>query len=140
MDGARAFTKKVKYISKMYFHGIFQGGWSFFSAGMQHPGEVLWRSPRGPNVRDLEGTLWGPAKKLMIWWKKCFLDGIVFVLLIYCCFLLEKQIFKSCKWGRPWDVYGTQLRDVPGTKWWDVLGTSTGRRSYMFLKFNSEIY
>ena len=24
-DGGRAFTKKVKYISKIYFHGAFKG-------------------------------------------------------------------------------------------------------------------
>ena len=24
-DGGRDFTKKVKYISKMYFHGVFKG-------------------------------------------------------------------------------------------------------------------
>ena len=42
--------------------------------------------------------------------------------------------------GHPRDVYGTQLQDVPGAKWWDVLGTSAGRRSYMFFKFNSETY
>ena len=35
---------------------------------------------------------------------------------IYLCFLLQKQIFKRSKRGRPRDVYGTQLRDVPGTK------------------------
>ena len=40
--------------------------------------------------RDLQGTLRGPTKKLMIWWKKCFLDAIFFVLHIYYCFLLEK--------------------------------------------------
>ena len=111
-------------------------------AGTRRPGDVPWRSPKGPNVRDLKGTFRGllgnQQKKLIIWWKKCFLDAIVFVLHIYYCFLLEKQIFKSSKWGRPRDVYGTQLRDVPGTKLWDVLGTSAERRSYMLFKFNSE--
>ena len=46
--------------------------------------------------------------------KKVFLDALVFVSHIYFCFLLEKQIFKSSKWGRPRNVYGTQLRDVWG--------------------------
>ena len=32
------------------------------------------------------------------------------------CFLQEEQIFKSSKWGRPRDVYGTQSPDVHGTK------------------------
>ena len=72
--------------------------------------------------------------------KKVFLDAIVFLLHIYYCFLLEKQICKSFKWEHPRDVYETKLQDVPGTKLWDVLGTSAGRRSYMFFKFNSETY
>ena len=48
--------------------------------------------------------------------KKCFLGAIVLVLHIYYCFLLEKQICKSSRWGRPRDVYRTQLQNVPGTK------------------------
>ena len=48
------------------------------------------------------------------------------------CFLQEEQIFKCCKRVRPWDLYGTNMRYVPGTKWWDVLGTLVGRRSNMF--------
>ena len=28
-DGERVFTKKVKYISKINFHGVFKGYWSF---------------------------------------------------------------------------------------------------------------
>ena len=32
---------------------------------------------------------------------------------------------------------GPKLRDVLDTKWWDILVTSVGRRSYMFFKFNS---
>ena len=77
---------------------------------------------------------------MIIKWKKCFLDAIVLVLQICYCFLLEKQISKSSKWGRPQDVYGPQLRDVLGTRWWDVLGTSPGRWSNMFFKFNSETF
>ena len=89
---------------------------------------VPWRSPKGPNVRDLQGTFRGLSgdQKLMIWWKSCFLEAIVHVLHTYSCFSHEEQIFKSSKWGCPGDVYGTQLRDVPETKWWDVLGTSGG--------------
>ena len=94
--------------------------------------DVPGTSPEGPNVRDLQGTLRGPTQKSIIEWKRCFLDAIVLVLHIRYCFLLEKQICKSSKWGRP--------RDVPGTRWWAVLGTSPERRSYMFFKFNSETY
>ena len=64
--------------------------------------------------------------------KKNFLDAMVIALHISYCFLLEKQICKSSEWGRLQDVYGTQLRDVLGTKWWDDLETPPGRRSYMF--------
>ena len=116
------------------------GNWSHFPAGTRRPEDVPWRFPKGPNVRDVQETLRRPTKKLMIWLKKGFLDAIVFILHIYYCFLLEKQIFKSSKWGRPRDVYGTQLRDVSGTEWWDVLGTSAGRRWYMLFKFNSKTY
>ena len=80
------------------------------------------------DVRDLQGTFRGllgdQPKNRWFDGKKCFLDAMIFVLHIYDCFLLEKQLFKSSKYGRPQDVYGTQLRDVPGTKWWDVLGKS----------------
>ena len=38
------------------------------------------------------------------------------------------------------DAYGTQLQEVSGTKWWDVLGTSAGCWSYMFSNFNSQRY
>ena len=73
-------------------------------------------------------------------WHDKNIQAIVLVLHICYCFLLEKQICESSKWGRPRDVYGTQLQDVPANRWWDVLGTSPGRRSYMFFKFNSETY
>ena len=106
--------------------------------------DVLGRSPKGPNVWDLQGTLRGllgeQQKNWWFDWKSVFLDAIVFVLHICYYFLLEKQIFESSKWGRPRDVYGTQLRDVSGTEWWDVLGTSAGRRWYMLFKFNSKTY
>ena len=59
--------------------------------------------------------------------KNYFLDAIVPVLHIYFCFLQKAQIFKSFKWKRPQDVSENQLREVPGTKWWHVLGTTTWR-------------
>ena len=43
---------------------------------------------------------------------KFILEAIVLVLHIYSCFLQEEQIFKSCKWGRPHEVYESQLGDV----------------------------
>ena len=48
--------------------------------------------------------------------KKLFLVAITLGLHIYSCFLLEKQIFKCSKCGRPRDIYGVQLQDVPGSK------------------------
>ena len=90
---------------------------------------------RGPPW-DLQGTLRGPTQKLMISWKSVF----VLVLHISYCFLLEKQILKSSKWGRPRKVYRIQLRDVPGAKWWDVLATSGTSVIHVIFKFNSEIY
>ena len=50
-------------------------------------------------------------------------------------FLQEKQIFTSSRRECPRDVYGTQLRDVYRTKWWDAVRTSVGRRSNMIFKF-----
>ena len=47
--------------------------------------------------------------------KKSFLDAIALALHICYRLLLEKQICKSSRWGRPRDVYGTHLRDVPET-------------------------
>ena len=107
-----------------------------FPLGTRCPGDIPRRSPKGPSVWDLQGTF----RRLLAdqqknWWfneKSVFFYAIVLVLHIYYCFLLKKQIFKSSKWGHPRNVYGTQLQDV--------LGTSTGRRSYVFLKFNSEAY
>ena len=83
-------------------------------AGTRSPGDVPWRSPKGPNVQelqgDLQGTLRGPTKNRWFDKKKCFLDATAFVLHNYYCLQLEKQIFKSCKWGRPRDVYATSCR------------------------------
>ena len=86
------------------------------------------------------GNPQGPTQKLTFLWKNCFSEVIVLVLHICLCFLPEEQIFKSSERGRPRDVYGTQLLDVHGTKWWDVLRTSVGRRSNMPFKSNSQTY
>ena len=82
-------------------------------------------------TRNPQGTLRGPMQKLMILWKIYFSEVIVLVLHICLCFLQEEQIFNSSK--RPRDVSETQLLDVHGTKWWDVLKASVGRRSNMCL-------
>ena len=82
--------------------------------------------------RNLQRTLRRPTQKVLIKWKKGFIDEIVLYFHIYYCVLLEKEIFKSSKWERPREVYGTYLRDVPRAKLWNALGTSTRVRSYMF--------
>ena len=73
-------------------------------ADTRRPGYVPWRSPIGLNVWDLQGTFRrtprGPTQKLIIWWKKCFLDAIALVLQIYYYFLLKKinaQVLKVLK-------------------------------------------
>ena len=43
-----------------------------FPAGTRCPGDVPWRSPKGPYARDLQGTLSGPTEKLMVLSKKVF--------------------------------------------------------------------
>ena len=113
-------------------------------ASTRRPRDVLWRFPNGKPTRETtrgpQGTLRGPIQKLIILWKNCFSEVIVLVLHICFCLLQEEQIFKSSERGRPRDVYGTQLLDVHGTKWWDVLRTSVGRRSNMFFKLNSQTH
>ena len=64
--------------------------------------------------------------------KKMFFRSNILALHIYSCFLQEEQIFKSSKRGSPRDVYRTQLRDVLGNNWWDVLGTLAGHWSNIF--------
>ena len=80
-----------------------------FPAGTRHPADVSWMSPKGPNVRDLQETFRGfLGDQQKIWWfdwkSVFFFHAVVFVLQIYYWFLLEKQIIKSSKWGRPRDV------------------------------------
>ena len=90
---------------------------TFNPDGTRRLGDVPWKSHKGPKVQDFQGPAgnsWGANTKTDDLMKKVSLDAIVLVLHIYYCFLLEKQIFKSSKWRRPRDVYGTQLRDVLG--------------------------
>ena len=53
-----------------------------------------------------------------------FLDAIVLVLHVYYCVLLEKQIFKSSKWGRLQDPVMGRLGDEMIGRFEDVHGTS----------------
>ena len=84
--------------------------------------DVLGTSPEGPlkvlTSRNSRGTfkgLLGDQQKIDdLIKKKCFLDATAFVLHNYYCLQLEKQIFKSCKWGRPRDVYATSCRASRG--------------------------
>ena len=54
--------------------------------------------------------------------KIVFLDAIVFVLRNYYCFLLEKQIFKSCKWERLRDPVARRPGDQMIRRSGDVRG------------------
>ena len=86
------------------------------------------------------GNSQGTYTKIDNFMKKLFFrsnsPGITHLFL----FLQEEQIFKSSKRGHPRDVYGTQLRDVHATKWWDILRTPVGRRSNMFINSNSQTH
>ena len=94
---------------------------------------VLWTFPEGSlkvltsvTYRGPSGYPQGTNKKTDDLMKIFFFRNIA-LLDIYYCFLQEEQIFKSYKRVRPRDFYKTQLWDVPGTEWWDVIGTSAGR-------------
>ena len=99
----------------------------------EDPLKVLTSRPTG----DLERTLRGPIRKLMILWKNCFSEAIALVLHIICfCFIQEEKIFCSSKRGRPRDVYRTQTslgrndRTFYGRPW-DVVSNT-------FFKLNSK--
>ena len=111
--------------------------------------EGLLKVLKSETCRGLSGDSQGTNTKIDDFTKKLFFRSNspcitylqrYYVFDICFCFLQEEQIFKISKRVHPRDVYGTQLRDVPGTKWWDVLGTPVGRRSNMFFKFNSQTY
>ena len=89
--------------------------------GRQRTGDVPWRSPEVPKVLDLQRTFRDQCKT---WW---FNDSIVF---------RRNKYFKVLNSN----VHGTQLWDVQGSKWWDVIGTSVGYRPNKFFKFNSQTY
>ena len=86
-----------------------------FPAGMQYPRDVPWRSPKGLNAQDLQGTfrrLWGDkTKKFMIWLKMYFLDAIVFVFHIYYCFYWNSKYSKVLNG----EVHGTSTEPSCGT-------------------------
>ena len=65
--------------------------------------------------RRPSGDSQGTNTKIDHLMKKLFLDTIALVLHLFL-FLQEEQIFKNFKQGRVREVYGTQLRDIPGTK------------------------
>ena len=118
----------------------------FLNLPTQLARDVLGPSHEDPLKVLTSGTSWEPSGDS--WRTNTKIDDLMKKVFFRCnspCFthllqffLLEKQIFKKSKWGHSQDVYGTQLRDVPETKLWDALGTSAGRRSYIFFKSNSE--
>ena len=123
-----------------YFRLIYINIEKIIIGNTQPAHDVLGTYPEDPSVLKVlkaltSGTYKGPSEdfqgtntKIDDFLKNCFSEVIVLVLHICFCFLQEEQIFKSSKRGRPREFYGTKLRDVHGTKWWDVLSTSVGRR------------
>ena len=104
-------------------------------ARTRRPCDVPWMSSKGSNVKDLKRTLRRlSGNQYKTWWfyEKYFSEVMVLVL------LQKEQLFKSFKWGRPRDVYGTQLLDVHRTKWWIVSRTLVGRWSKKFFKLSSQ--
>ena len=76
----------------------------------------------------------GRAWHIVLW------QYIFVYIYIYIYIYIHIYIFKRSKWGRPGAVHESHLWDLPGTKWWDVLETSSGRWPYMFFKSNSKTY
>ena len=85
------------------------------------PPEASRKGPRPPG--ELQGTLRGPTKKLMILWKKCFLDTIVFVLHIHY-FFYWKNKYAKVLYG---DAHCTFAGPGCETSWWPNNGTFWGR-------------
>ena len=108
--------------------------------------DIPGTSPEGPLKVLMSGTYKGPSgdsqrtnTKIDDFMKKLFSrSNSPCITYLFLFFLQEEPLFKSSKQGRPRDVYGTQLWDVRGTKWRDVLRTSVERRSNMFSKLNSQ--
>ena len=85
--------------------------------------DVLGTSPGGPLKVLTSGTYREPFRRLSEDLSKFndFIEKLFFrsnspCITYLLLFFTEEKMFKRSKRGRPWDVYGTQLRDVPGTK------------------------
>ena len=85
--------------------------------------DVLGTSPKGSLKVLISGTYNGPSEdsqgtnaKIDDFMKKHFFRSNNPCITYLFLFSQEEQIFKSSKWGRTRGVYGTQLRDVHGTK------------------------
>ena len=65
-----------------------------FPAGMQRPRNVLWRSPKGPNVQQKSDDL------MKVVFFRCNSPCFTYLLL----FLIGKTNMQSSKCGRPRDV------------------------------------
>ena len=94
-----------------------------FPAGMQHHGDVPWRS-------RMLGLLGKQQKKLMISWKKCFLDAIVFVLHIYYFFYWKNKYSKVLHRDIQWTSTEPSCGTSHGPKNGDIHGMSV---IYVFL-------
>ena len=90
-------------------------------------------SPKGPNVRDLQGTFKGLS------WERLLNLWLAFVFHIYSCLLQEKQIFRCSNWGRRRDVYGFQMRNSQGQNNVIVLGHPWDDGQTWFLTMHKQI-
>ena len=111
--------------------------------GTRWPRDVPWRFPKGPNVKPTRETTRDTKEtntKIDDFMKKLFLRSNSPCITCLFLFFAGRTNIQKFWTGRPRDVYGTQLLDVPVTKWWDVPRTSVGRRSNMFFKLNSQTH
>ena len=103
---------------------------------LTQPARDLTETPRPETPGDLQGTnreIDDLMKKVFFRCNSpCFTHPLLF--------FTGKTNIQKFWMGTPTGVCRNRMRDVPGTKWWDDLGTSVGRQSYMFSKFNSETY
>ena len=107
-----------------------------YPASTRRPGDVPWRFPKGPNVRDLQGTFRGLLgnQQKNGWFdeKKCFLDAIVFVYTSITDFCWKNKYSKVLNR----EIHGTSTGPSCRTSRGPDDGTFWGT----FFQFNSEIY
>ena len=110
------------------------------SAGTRRHGDVPWRFPKCPKVRDLQGALRGPSEKLMISSKKVFSRSNTLCLIHLLLFLTGKTNIQKFYMGMSTGRLRDPVAGRPGDQIMGLSGDVLRRSSYMFFKFNSETY